>query len=68
MIVEDWLEEHGSSKAWLARKLGIQPSRLYSYLSGGVRVPLYVVQETHKLSKGKVSLFDWFALPLSPAM
>ena len=67
MDVEQWLEENGSSKAWLARKLGIQPSRLYSYLSGSVRVPLYVVQQTHKLSRGKVSLFDWTAEPIQRA-
>ena len=57
--VELWLESRGSSKAWLARELGISSSRLYSYLSGEVRVPLVVVKRVHLLSKGAVSLFDW---------
>jgi len=67
MKITAYLSKHNIAAVDMARALGISPVHFH-YIKTGDRPPkLWMVQELHKLTGGKVGLWDWDALTNTPS-
>lgn len=57
--LEKFLKDMCISKAPFARKLGLSPQRLNSYLSGKTSPPIRIAAVIEKATGGKVKIADW---------